>query len=166
MKQILVMSSCAVLLCACAPKSPAPASEAAAAPPFHVVTNVKQTMNWIIEPNADVLWDSVGTIITEKGREELLPQTEEEWEAVRGAAAVIAESGNLLMMDGRAFDRDEWMKASRGMIDAANTAIAAAEAKDVPALFDAGGAVYESCTGCHSKYALALQRTDDKPLAE
>ena len=29
--------------------------------------DVKQTMNWIIEPNADVLWDSVGTIITEAG---------------------------------------------------------------------------------------------------
>ncbi len=79
---------------------------------------------------------------------------------MRSGAAVVAEAGNLLMMEGRAFDREEWMTYSRGMIEAARTAIEAAEAKDVPALFDAGGAVYESCTACHAKYALELQRTE------
>jgi hypothetical protein len=130
------------------------------------VANVKELMNWIVDPHADVLWDSVGTIITEAGTEERQPRTEEEWEAVRNSAATIAESGNLLMMDGRAFDRDEWMKASRSMIDAATTALQAAEAKDVPALFDAGGTVYEACTACHSKYALGLQRTDGEPVTK
>jgi cytochrome c5 len=85
---------------------------------------------------------------------------------VRNSAAVIAESGNLLMMPGRAFDQDQWMKDARSMIDAAMTAREAAEAKDVPALFDAGGAVYEACTACHSKYALGLKRTDGEPIAE
>ena len=165
MKTTLLSVLGAALVAGCTPKAPTPAP-ANAAPPYHVVANVKQVMNWIIEPNVDVLWDSVGTIITEACREELMPKTEEEWEAVRNSAAVVAEAGNLLMMEGRAFDRDEWMKASRGMIDAANTAIQAAEAKDVPALFDAGGAVYEACTACHSKYAMGLQRTDGKPLAE
>jgi hypothetical protein len=155
----------AALLAGCGAKAPAPA-ETEGAPPYHAVANVKQVMNWIIEPNADVLWDSVGTIITDAGRQELLPQADEEWEAVRNSAAVVAESGNLLMMDARAFDRGEWMQAARGMIDAANTAIQAAEAKDAPALFDAGGAVYESCTACHSKYALGLRRTDGEPLTE
>lgn len=165
MRTTLPSLLCAALLAGCTAEAPPPASSDAA-PPYHAVANVKQLMNWIIEPNADVLWDSVGTIITEAGREELLPQTDEEWEAVRNSAAVVAESGNLLMMEGRAFDRGEWMQAARGMIEAANTAVQAAEAKDVPALFDAGGAVYESCTECHSKYALGLQRTDGKPLAE
>ena len=116
-------------------------------------------MNWIIDPNADALWDSVGTIITEAGREEIMPKTEEEWTAVRNNAAVVAEAGNLLMMEGRAFDQGEWMKASRGMIDAAEEAIQAAEAKDVQGLFDAGGAVYQACTDCHAKYALGLENT-------
>ena len=31
----------------------------------------------------------------------------------------------------------------------------AAEAKDVEAYFDAGGALYESCVACHSKYVIA-----------
>lgn len=161
MKAVLFVSLSAMLVVGCnSSQSPTPAA-ASDAPPFHNVADVKQVMNWIIEPNADVLWDSVGTIITEQGREELLPQTDEEWEAVRNSAAVIAESGNLLMMDGRAFDRDQWMKDARGMIDAANTAIQAAEAKDVAALFDAGGVVYEACTECHSKYALGLRPTSD-----
>jgi hypothetical protein len=164
MRTAFLIPLCTMLIAGCSPKPPAASATASSPPPFHNVADVKQLMNWIIEPNADVLWDSVGTIITEAGREELLPETEEEWEAVRNSAAVIAESGNLLMMDGRAFDRDQWMKAARNMINAATTAIQAAEAKDVPALFDAGGAVYEACTACHSRYALGLQRTDGEPL--
>ena len=165
MRNTLLYLLSAAFVAGCSAKGPAPA-QPEGAPPYHTVANVKQVMNWIIEPNADVLWDSVGTIITDAGRQELLPQTEEEWEAVRNSAAVVAESGNLLMMEGRAFDRGDWMTAARGMIDAANTAIQAAEAKDVPALFDAGGAVYEACTACHSKYALGLQRIDGEPLTD
>jgi hypothetical protein len=149
---------CAMLLAGCGSSEPPPAPAAApAGAPFHTTLNVKQLMNWIIDPNADVIWNSVGTIITEKGREELMPKSDEDWAAVRNAAAVLVESGNLLMMDGRAYDRDQWMTAARGMTDAANTAIEAAETKDIEALFDAGGAVYEACTECHSKYAIGLQ---------
>jgi hypothetical protein len=166
MKAALLVSALALLAMGCSAKAPPAAAVASAAPPFHNVANVKQLMNWIIDPNADVLWDSVGTIITEQGTEEHQPRTDEEWEAVRNSAAMMAESGNLLMMDGRAFDRDQWMKDARGLIDAANTAIQAAEAKDVPALFDAGGAVYEACTACHSKYALGLQRTNGEAIAQ
>jgi hypothetical protein len=149
---------CAMALVGCGSSEPPPAPAAVpAGPPFHATLNVKQLMNWIIDPNADVIWNSVGTIITEKGREELMPKTDDDWAAVRNAAAVVVESGNLLMMDGRAYDREQWMEAARGMIDAANTAIEAAETKDVEALFDAGGAVYEACTACHAKYAIGLQ---------
>ena len=77
---------------------------------------------------------------------------------MRNAAATIAESGNLLMMKGRAIEEEDWMKASSGLIDAAMLAVQAAEAKDKDALFDAGGTLYESCTACHSKYALGVNR--------
>lgn len=166
MRTALLMLTSVMLLAGCDSPEPAVQADASTAPPFHAVADVKQLMNWIIEPNADVLWDSVGTIITEAGHEELMPETDEEWEAVRNSSAVVAEAGNMLMMDGRAFDRDQWMADARGMIDAATTAIAAADAKDVAALFDAGGVVYESCVACHEKYALGLVRTDGKPLVE
>lgn len=145
------------MLAACNASAPPPAPVAPAGAPFHVQLGVQQVMNWIIDPNADVIWESVGTIITEQGRQELQPKTDEDWAAVRNSAAVLVESGNALMLDGRAFDREEWMRAARGMSDAATTAIEAAEAKDVDALFDAGGAIYEACTACHAQYAIGLQ---------
>ena len=36
-------------------------------------------MSWIIDPNATAIWNSVGSITTEKGTEERHPQTDEEW---------------------------------------------------------------------------------------
>lgn len=166
MRTALLILLPTAFIAGCSPHEPANTAADAAPPPYHVVANVKQLMNWVIEPNADVLWNSVGTIVTEAGTQELEPRTDEEWEAVRNSAAVVAESGNLLMMEGRAFDRTEWMNASRRLIDAAVSAIEAAEAKDVPALFDAGGAVYESCTACHTKYALGLTRVNGEPIAQ
>ena len=145
----------ALVLAACgqSKESPAPA-RAAAAPPFHTTLTTKQLMSWIIDPNAVAIWNSVGSITTEKGTEEKHPKTDEEWSTYRNAAAMLIESGNLLMLDGRAVDNDQWMATSRGMSDAAATVLEAAEAKDVEAYFDAGGALYEACTACHSKYLI------------
>lgn len=144
---------CAMLLIGCSGSTPPPAATtAAAAPPFHTTLTTKQLMTWIIDPNAVAIWNSVGTVSTDKGTEERHPQTDEEWARFRNAAAMLVESGNLLMLDGRAVDKEQWMATSRGMADAAATVLEAAEAKDVEAYFDAGGALYEACTACHSKY--------------
>jgi hypothetical protein len=154
---LLGIPLCAMLV-GCNSSTPPPAASAGpAGPPFHTALNTKQLMDWIIDPNADFLWASVGTITTAQGREEIQPKTDEEWGAVRNSAAVLIEGGNLLMMDGRSRDKDEWMTLARGMTDAAATALEAAEAKDVDALFDAGGAVYEACTACHAKYVVETQ---------
>jgi hypothetical protein len=143
----------ALALAGCNSKEPATAAApASSAPPFHTELTTKQLMSWIIDPNATAIWNSVGSIVTDKGTEEKHPKTDEEWSTYRNAAAMLIESGNLLMLDGRAVDNDEWMTTSRGMADAAATVLEAAEAKDVEAYFDAGGALYEACTACHSKY--------------
>jgi hypothetical protein len=133
-------------------KEPPAAAPAAGAPPFHTTLTTKQLMTWIIDPNATAIWNSVGSVVTDKGTEEKHPKTDEEWASFRNAAATLVESGNLLMLDGRAVDNDQWMATSRGMADAAATVLEAAEAKDVEAYFDAGGALYEACTACHAKY--------------
>jgi len=114
----------------------------------------KQLMTWIIDPNATAIWGSVGSVATDKGTEERHPQTDEEWGRFRNSAATLVESGNLLMLDGRAVDQDQWMATAKGMSDAAAQVLEAAEAKDVEAYFDAGGALYEACTACHSKYLI------------
>lgn len=147
----------AAALTGCEGAKQPPAAAPSNAPPFHTTLTMQQLMNWIVDPNATAIWNSVGTVTTDKGTEEKHPRTDEEWAGFRNAAAMLVESGNLLMLDGRAQDQDQWMAASRGMADAAATVLEAAEAKDVEAYFDAGGALYEACTACHSKYLIGQQ---------
>ena len=144
-----------MVLVGCNGSTPPPAATtAAAAPPFHTTLTNQQLMTFVIDPNATAIWNSVGSITTDKGTEEKHPQTDAEWATYRNAAAVVVESGNLLMLDGRAVDKDQWMATARGMSDAAAQVLEAAEAKDVEAYFNAGGALYEACTACHSKYLI------------
>ncbi len=121
------------------------------APPF----DMKQTMNWVLDPAADVIWESAGSVITIDGEVDLSPTTDEGWDAVRNSAAVVAEAGNLLAMPGRAVDQGEWIEISNGLTAAALLALKAAEDHDKDALFDAGGRIYSVCVSCHTQYIAA-----------
>ena len=140
------------MLCGCTPD----------AQTFVEVADVQQLMTSVLEPAAEVYWDAVGTIIDENGTVEIAPSTDEEWQAVRNAAFVIAESGNLLMMESRALDRGPWMALSRAMIEAGRGALDAAVAEDASAVFDAGAEVYYACSGCHATYAQEIVRPSDE----
>ena len=98
-------------------------------------------MEGIVHPSATVIFKSVGTIISEKGVEEIAPKNDQEWEEVLRNASVLAEAGNLLMIDGRARNQDDWMKRVRDLMEAAGDAAKAAKAKDAQAVFDAGGKI-------------------------
>jgi len=123
------------------------------APGSHAIANVKQVMSVILEPAADTYWDAVGTIIDTTGTEEIAPKNAEEWAEVWRAAVVVAESGNLLMMEGRARDKDQWMRLASQLVDAGQKAMAAAESRDTAKVFYAGGEIYEVCSACHAAYA-------------
>ena len=125
------------------------------------VADVKQLMSSILEPAADVYWDAAGTIIDTLGVHELAPTTDDKWLAVSNAALMIAESGNLLMLEGRARDRNRWMTLSRALVTTGRTAMTAAASRDPAAVLDAGGQVYEACTACHAAYALETLRPSD-----
>jgi hypothetical protein len=140
--------------CAAEPDSPSP---------YRPVADVQQLMLTVVEPAAEVYWDAVGWIIDASGTQEIRPTTDEEWEAVRNAAYVVAESGNLLMMEGRAVDDGAWIAMSQSLIEVARTAIAAAEARDEAAVFDAGAEIYYACTACHGAYALETLRPNVIP---
>jgi hypothetical protein len=107
-----------------------------------------------MEPSADVYWDAVGSVEDSTGITMHYPRTVEAWDAVRNSAYVVAEAGNLLMIEPRPRDRKEWMTLSRAMIGAGRRAIKAAEARDTAAVFSAGAELYDSCTNCHSRYAV------------
>ncbi len=119
--------------------------------PFRVVTDVHHTMELILGPAADLIWSSAGSIITAEGETDLSPTTDEGWHTVERSAAVVTETGNLLMMPGRAAGAD-WIQYSRGLIDAGELAMKAALKQDADALFDAGGRIYQVCLACHTQY--------------
>jgi hypothetical protein len=80
------------------------------------------------------------------------PKDEKEWAAVRRSAVTLAESGNMLMMEGRARDQGDWMKDAKLLVDVGNSAYKAAQAKDGTALAGLAAPLDASCTTCHKQY--------------
>src|SRR5260370_3163722 len=110
---------------------------------FPPVASVKQLMLDLIHPSSnDILF-----AIYRGG-----PKDEKEWAAVRRSAVTLAESGNMLMMRGRARDQEDWMKDAKLLVDAGNSAYKAAHAKDSNALARLAGSLDDSCTTCHKQY--------------
>ena len=120
---------------------------------YEPIVDSKQMMNWILDPNADVIWGSAGTITTFEGVEDLTPTTQEGWDAVRNAAATLAEAGNLLKIPGHSQGED-WNEISGGLTRTAVKLIEAAENQDGQAVFDYGGQLYNVCVACHQLYML------------
>jgi hypothetical protein len=84
-----------------------------------------------VDPNADVIWEATGSIVSKEGTENRRPENQQEWDAVRNSAIVLAEAGNLLMMAPRAKDGDVWMKR-----------------------------IYEACSHCHQEYMDAIKNAN------
>lgn len=121
-------------------------------PPLNPVADVSQLMTMILDPAADAVWDSVGTVITAEGRDYWEPETDEEWATVANGAMTLIEGANLLMIGERARDQDGWMQLSRSMADAGMLMHDAAEARDADLVFELGEAVYRTCDSCHNLY--------------
>jgi cytochrome c553 len=111
--------------------------------PFPPAATVKQLMLDLIHPSSnDIL------LAIYRGG----PKDEKEWAVVRRSAVTLAESGNMLMLRGRARDQSDWMKDAKLLVDAGNAAYKAAQAKDGNALASLAPAVDASCTTCHKQY--------------
>ena len=123
-----------------------------ASPPIQAVATLEEVMHGMVIPNAQVVWANSGTIYTAKGVEERKPKSADEWLAVEASATTLTEAGNLLMMEGRAKDTGRWMDRARALREAGDAVHKAAQAKDVDALFEKGGVLFEACQGCHFDY--------------
>ena len=121
-------------------------------PPLRPVADVSQLMSMILDPAADAVWDSSGTIITAEGYDEWEPETDEDWAVVANGAMTIIEGANLLMIGDRARDQEGWMELSQGMSDAALLVHEAAVARDADLVFELGETLYRSCDRCHNLY--------------
>jgi hypothetical protein len=116
------------------------------------VASVKQIMNAIVMPNANVIYNAVGTIMTGAKVEEIAPKNDKEWAAVGDSAAAIVESGNMLLVGDRLVDKREWLSYTQRFIAAGKAALAAANEKKPDGVFAAGGDLNETCDACHEKY--------------
>jgi hypothetical protein len=165
--------ACLALLVAAACSRPASQRESA----FRPTSTIKDIMDSLVDPSADVLWDSVATIVSASGTEEKAPRTDEDWAKVRHSAISLVEATNLLLMDGRRVarpgekadnpkvelgpedieatitqDRQAWINFAHGLNDAGMAALKGIDAKDVKGLFDAGEQIDTACENCHLKY--------------
>lgn len=106
------------------------------------VGSMSDLMVKIIYPTSDALFYI----------ESRTPTTDAEWNALEGQALMLAESANLLMMPGRARDRQQWMTDSKLMLDAGAAAVKAIKAKSVDGVTAVNDQLLESCTSCHRHY--------------
>lgn len=154
MRTVIAITAAILLLSVARPTAQEQAAQTTppAAPPFNLVASVQQLMQGVIDPASAFLWNAVHTEATEKGVQEFVPKTDEEWAALWNSALVIAESGNLLMMGRRARDRDGWMAVARALSDGGVLAMKAARAKSVNGILEAGEEIRAACQSCHRQY--------------
>ncbi|SMC30801.1 hypothetical protein [Polynucleobacter kasalickyi] len=124
---------------------------------------LKNLMEWLIDPAADAIWDSVSTIIDRNGTTNISPKNDAEWETLRQQAAVLTEAGNLLMMSDRVRPGKIWPLAAKKLKTSGLLALQATMNKDPDLLFKAGEEIYKSCAGCHHAYANFEKSTSSIP---
>jgi len=169
---MLISAGVAALLCAGCKAQETPKES-----DYKLTTPIRDVMGLMVMPNADAIWNSVTTNVTDKGVEEKAPKTPEEWKAVRGAAITVMEATDLILMPGRRVaapgekeqdpnvnlspekiealinsDRPTWIKMAHDLHDAMLPALKAIDAKDAMALSDAGAGIDKACEDCHLKY--------------
>ena len=176
----VVLLTSLVLISACQKPSETTAAAPAPAPPppeYVPTATVKDLMQSVVDPNADVVWLAVTTVQSNKGTVETRPKTDEEWTKVRHGAVALMEASNLLMVPGRHVakpgeksetpgvelepsemealinkDLGAWRKRAHGLHEAGAAAIQAIDAKDADKLFEVGEQIERACESCHSQY--------------
>ena len=173
---------CATLLCAAifgfvTPTRLAIAQQKTPMRDGQAYTSVKDIMESIVDPSADVIWGAVGTVVDREGIHDASPKTPEDWRDVRRAAVRIIEGGNLLMMPGRdaapAGTKSEapgvelepaqigaLIKKSRKSFDAfakalqavGVEALQASDSQNAALLLDIGARMESVCESCHTTF--------------
>ena len=148
--RIIAAMALVVLSAACSK----PAPPAAPAPAFDTTIPVHDLMEDVVEPNADAVWRASGSIVDAKGVHDLSPTTDAGWASVRSSAAVVAETGNLLLIPGRARPGKAWTAGAQRLTALGLMAMKAADARDKDALLRVGGELDDACDSCHAVYVL------------
>lgn len=182
---VVMLSVSGLIAAGCQQASP-PAPEPG---PYVTTATIKDLMQGLVDPSADVVWNAVGSVSTESGMEDRRPKNDDDWKEVRWGALRLIESTNLLLMPGRHVarphekseapgvelepaemevlinkDRSGWNTRVKALHDAGLQALAAADAKDADKLFEVGEHIEEACEHCHSKYWYPNQQLPPTPV--
>jgi len=111
-------------------------------PPFQPVATISQIMVAITLPYSDAL------LYIQRNP----PKDDRDWEALQMQALMLAESGNLLMIQGRAKNQGQWMKDARLLVEAGAAAVKATRAKDLQAVLALNDQIVSSCITCHTQF--------------
>tara|TARA_R110000772_G_scaffold218056_3_gene328687 strand:+ start:319 stop:903 length:585 start_codon:yes stop_codon:yes gene_type:complete len=172
-----------VLLSACSQEQEtaiveAPAAVSSAYTEFNTQLTIRDVMNTLIDPNADVIWEAVGFEASlENGIVESKPETDAEWDALSKNAIAMIEGANSLMIPGRRVappgsttdfpdaeyepleveeklreDSASWIGFAQAFQASTFEVLAAINARDLDAYTIAGGRVDDACTACHQQY--------------
>ena len=145
-KTILISTFLAVA--ACSADNAEEQANVAATPPPEPSIMVRMVDN--ITPASDIIW----------GVED--PQTDEEWKVLDDAAVTLAEEFEATRKGGGGPNDATWASEAKfqAYLDQEMAAIeqsrAAIAARDLDALFDAGGELYTPCEECHIDYNPAV----------
>jgi hypothetical protein len=121
--------------------------------PYIEAHSLRQLMDTVMEPDAQVFWRSSGAVSDVMGTRDLRPTSAAGWAAARTSAATVAETGNLLLMPMYARARGpDWVGFSQDLVRAGQTAEQAAIRRDGDAMFEAGAKLGAACSACHQAY--------------
>jgi hypothetical protein len=143
-----------------------PPEKAVAASDYVRAHDIHHLMEVVVEPHADVFWNSAGTINDATGEHDLTPTTDQGWLATQSAAATIAEVGNLLLTPQFAEGRGgDWKQFAKSLVEIGMMAEQAAVDRDAGAIMEVGATMDKVCEACHQVYlpgaARAAQETAD-----
>lgn len=170
LKLSLLLATCAASLAAQTPPPPTPAP-APAAPnaSTQIHADMNQLMRGLLYPAANVVFyaqsedpDAFGKIFTGDPAMATDPIKAAfgGWQAVQNAALTLAESANLLTVDGRRCSNGtlvpvanpDWVKFVQDLRGASMAAFAAAQTKDQEKVFAASETLSANCSGCHRRW--------------
>jgi hypothetical protein len=107
---------------------------------LQATTSMSELMTRVVQPTSDAVFYVSRTP----------PESDEDWRRLQNQTLMLAESANLLLIPGYVRQQQQWVTDSLLMRDAAVAAYEAAKSKDLFALEELNGALYESCESCHN----------------
>ena len=161
-----------VLITACSAPATPPNPETAApptasAPTLRLSTSYNELMVTWIDNASHVLWD-----VEKPG---FAPKDDADWTELEDHAIQVASAGTLIQLPGLGPNdavwsgQDGWKANAELMTEAANAALAAARARQLPAVVEANGKLVLACVGCHKQFKPQLPSegiTHQRPHSE